>query len=513
MAGDEAMFDYVIAGGGTSGCVLARRLLERTDGRVALIDAGSALPNHWLRTPLTSGRLGRWWHSWPLTTVPQMGLDGRRVALPMGRVLGGSASTNAMIAQPALGAEFDDWAAHGVDGWSSAALAAAYARAFGSGAPSGGMIQLTAPSYRSAFSEAFLAACGEAGLAEDGLLDGPGSARAGYFPLLQKGGRRFSAFQAYLQPVLDHPRLTVIAGSEVRHLLLSSGRARGVVHGRGRTRQVAYASREVILALGTLESPRVLMVSGIGPAAMLRRAAVAVVEDRPGVGANLADHVRVPVLFRSGRGSPAALWRLPGAYAARLAGSGTVMASNCCEAGAYLSSSAAAGRPDLQIVTHFQSIVDEGAVDIELTLARPLSRGCITLDPAASAGAALIDPGYLSDPGDIERLVDGIVAVRAIAAQPALERFPLLGELQPGSGARDRAALARHIRATATTAYHPVGTCRIGIDNDAVVDDRLCVHGIDGLRVVDASVMPALPAANTCCAVILIAERAADLIA
>ncbi len=510
MSGDEATFDYVIAGGGTAGCVLARRLLDRTDARIALIDAGGALPNRWLQAPLTSGRFGRWWHSWPLTTVPQAGLDGRRIALPMGRVLGGSASTNAMIAQPALGAEFDDWAARGADGWSSAALAEAHARAFGPAGSTGGMIQLSPPAYRSAFSEAFLAACGEAGIPQDGLLDGPSSIRSGYYPVLQKGAKRFSAFQAYLQPVLHHPRLTVIAGSEIRHLLVSEGRARGVVHGRGEKRQVALATREVILALGALESPRVLMASGIGPADMLRRAGIAVVQDLPGVGDNLADHVRIPLLFRSGQGSPAALRRLPLALAARLGGRAGVMASNCCEAGAYLSSSAAAGRPDLQVITHFQSIVDEGAVDIELTLARPRSRGRITLNPA---GAALIDPGYLTDDNDLERLVDGIAAVRAIAAQPSLAGFPLLGELQPGPGVRDRAALRRSVRATATTAYHPVGSCRMGEDSGAVVDSRLKVHGIERLRVVDASVMPGLPAANTCCAVILIAERAADLMA
>lgn len=513
MPGDDETYDYVIAGGGTAGCVLARRLLERTDCSIALIDAGSAIPNRWLQTPLTSTRLGRLWHSWPFRTVPQAGLGGRRVALPMGRVLGGSASINAMIAQPGLGADLDDWAGQGATGWSAADLAAVRARAFGRAGATDGMVRPSAPAYRSAFSEAFLAACGEAGLPQAGLLDGPDTVRSGYFPVLQQAGKRFSAFHAYLQPVLDHPRLTVIAGSRVRHLLLSKGQVDGLVHGRGRRVQVARARREVILALGTIESPRVLMASGIGRADMLRGAGVSLVQDLPGVGDNFTDHVRIPVLFRSGQGSPAALRRLPLALAARLAGYASVMASNCCEAGAYLASGPAAERPDLQIVTHFQSIADEGAIDIELTLTRPQSRGRIQLDPSSSAGGVLIDPGYLSDPDDLERLVDGIAAARRIATQPALARFPLLGEWRPGPEARDREALRRYVRASATTAFHPVGTCRMGAGADAVVDTSLRVHGIERLRVVDASVMPSLPAANTCCAVMLIAERAADIMA
>lgn len=512
MPGRDEAFDYVIAGGGTAGCVLARRLLERTDARIALIDAGAALPNRWLRTPLTSMRLGRWWHSWPLSTVPQAALDGRRIALPMGRLLGGSASINAMIAQPVLDADFGAWTAAGAAGWSAADRATAYARAFGAGSAEG-LLSLTSPAHRSAFSEAFLAACDEGGLPRDGLLDGPDRVRCGYFPVLQKGGRRFSAFQAYLQPMLGHPRLTVIAGARIRHLQVRAGRVEGVVYARGGTLSVALARREVVLSLGAFESPRVLMSSGLGPADMLHRAGVPVIEDMPGVGDNLADHVRIPLLFRSGQGSPAALRNLPAALVRLIAGRPSVLTSNCCEAGAYLASSDGVARPDLQIITHFQSIADEGAVDIELTLARPRSRGRVSLDVAGGPGAALIDPRYLSDPDDLERLVDGIAAVRAIAAQPALARFPLRGECRPGAEAQDRAALRRYVRATATTAYHPVGTCRMGEDSDAVVDSRLRVHGISNLRVVDASVMPALPAANTCCAVILIAERAADFIA
>ncbi len=510
-AGDEA-FDYVIAGGGTAGCVLARRLLERTDGRVALVDAGTALPNRWLATPLTSGRIGRWSHSWPLTTVPQTGLDGRRIALPMGRVLGGSASINAMIAQPALDADFADWGA-AAEGWSPAALAPARARAFGiPGAQGDALIPLAAPAFRSAFSEAFLAACGEAGLPRQGLLDGPDAARCGYYPLLQRDGRRFSAFQAYLAPMLGHPRLTVITGRAAR-LLLAGDEVQGVVLAQGRGRRILRARREVILALGALESPRVLMASGIGPADRLRAAGITVRHDRPGVGDRLADHVRIPLLFRSAPASPARLWRLPAALLRRAAGRASVLASNCCESGAYLASAGAAARPDLQIITHFQSLTEAAAVDIELTLVRPLSRGRVAIDPAAPESGSLIDPAYLTEPHDLDRLVDGIAAVREIAGQPALAAFGLGEALRPGPAERSRAALARHVRATATTAFHPVGTCRMGDDAAAVVDGRLRVNGMAGLRVVDASVMPSLPAANTCCAVMLIAERAADLMA
>ncbi|MBS7538178.1 GMC family oxidoreductase [Ancylobacter lacus] len=509
MPGGDDTFDYVIAGGGAAGCVLARRLLERTDGRIALIEAGSALPNRWLGTPLTSVRLGRWWHSWPFETVPQQALHGRRIALPMGRVLGGSASINAMIAQPALDADIAEWGA-AVEGWSPAALAPARARAFGMAGVAGvAQLPLAAPAFRSAFSEAFLAACGEGGLPNEGLLDGPDSVRCGYYPLLQRNGRRFSAFQAYLAPMRGHPRLTVITGKVVR-LTLAQGEARGVVVAHGGTRRVIAAEREVILALGALESPRVLMASGIGPADLLRRAGIGVVRDLPDVGERLADHVRLPLLFHSGQTSPARLWRLPGALLRRMAGRASVLASNCCEAGAYLSSGGA-GRPDLQLITHFQSVADGAAVDIELTLVRPLSRGRVSIDPAAPDGRALIDPAYLSAPPDLERLVEGIGMVREIARRPALAAFGIGGERLPGPAAVSREALARHVRATATTAFHPVGTCRMGDDDAAVVDGRLRVNGLARLRIVDASVMLSLPAANTCCAVMLIAERAAEL--
>lgn len=508
-ARDEA-FDYVIAGGGTAGCVLARRLLERTDGLVALIDVGSTRPNRWLRTPLTSVRLGRWWHSWPFVTVPQPALDGRAIALPMGRVIGGSASINAMIAQPALDRDLAAWAA-AVAGWSPAALAPARLRAFGTAGSLGeAQVPPAAPSFRSGFSEAFLAACREAGLPEDSLLDGPDSVRCGYYPLLQRDGRRFSAFHAYLAPVLAHPRLTVITG-RIASVLLAAGEAQGVVLARGRAQRVVRARREVILALGALESPRVLMASGIGPADELRRAGIRVVHDLPGVGDELADHVRIPLLFASAGPSPARLRKLPAAALRRMAGRASVLASNCCEAGAYLVSSPTAPRPDLQIITHFQSVADAAAVDIELTLVRPSSRGRVSMDPRSPAGNALIDPAYLTAPEDLERLVAGIAAVRDIAGQAPLAAFGLGESRVPGFPAQDRAALIRHVRATATTAFHPAGTCRMGDDRAAVVDGRLRVNGIARLRIVDASVMPSLPAANTCCAVMLIAERAAEL--
>lgn len=493
--------DYVVAGAGTAGCVLARRLAERTGARVLLLEAGPPYPRL-LDMPLPSVRLGRLFFSWPFRTVPQPHLAGRRIGFPMGRVVGGSSSVNAMIAITGLERDVDRWAAAGNPGWSAAALAEPMARVFGEH----GALRPAAVRHRAAFSQAFLAACEDAGLIRDEPLTSPVPDRCGYFGLFQRNGARFAA-AAHLADADGHARPILRTGAHVRRVVIDGKRAVGVEYVRSGRRVLARADHGVVLCLGTFETPRVLLCSGIGPAGSLSSLGIALHRELPGVGRNLIDHVRVPVLFRTAVRSPARMRHWPAGVIRHLLHRNGLMTSNCCEAGAFLGEEEP-GVPAIQVITHFQSVHDSGAVDLEVTLLRPRSRGCVRLRPDDPYGPPVIDPNYLGSPDDVATLIKGVERVRDLAARPALAAFPLGDEVAPG-----RRALGSHIVGHATTAFHPVGTCRMGRDVGSVVDAGLRVHGIDGLRIADASVMPDIPAGNTAAAVLLIAERAADLLA
>jgi len=274
----------------------------------------------------------------------------------------------------------------------------------------------------------------------------------------------------------------------------------------------AQAGREILLCAGALNSPKLLMLSGLGAADELRALGLRVHQDLPGVGRNLQDHVRVPVLFEGGRRSPGdMLYWLPAAVQYAAAGRG-VLASNCCEAGAVLRSTPEAALPDLQFVTHFQSHLYPGVVDLQFCVSRTASRGAVTLASADPKAPPVINPNYFSDRADVEVALAGVRLARRIASAPALRRFRLGAEVLPGRDLTADAELESYSRAMAETCYHPAGTCKMGRDEMAVVDPEFRVRGVDGLRVVDASVFPELPNGNTCAPVYMVAERAADLI-
>lgn len=335
---------------------------------------------------------------------------------------------------------------------------------------------------------------------------------AGLFDVTQNAGRRVSAATAYLGHHRSGPALAISRETHVTRLIIKGGRAVGVEYVVGGRVSRAFAECEVILSGGAVGSPHLLLLSGIGPAGDLERAGVKVAVDLPGVGGNLHDHPRVPVLFASGRTSPGAPrhW-IPAAlnYFARRGG---VLTSNCCEAGAWLRSDPALDAPDLQIVTHFQSALAVGAVDLEICYHRPASRGRLSLRSADPQAPPRIDPGYLSDPADIQPLAFGIDAVRKIAATPALRAFPLRGEILPGPNIRAPREVERFLRSHADTCYHPVGTCRMGTGAESVVDAQLKVRGLEALRVVDASVIPTIVNGNTAAPTYVIAEKGSDLI-
>ena len=507
-------WDYVIAGGGTAGCVLARRLAER-GARVVLLEAGGRYPRWLLGAPLPSLRLARMF-SWRYLTAPQPGLGGRRISLPLGRLLGGSSSINAMMYCRGAASDYDGWASQGNEGWSFAAVLPYFLRAEtwtrGESPWRGrdGPLTVSGPRFLAPFSLAFVEACRETGLPPNDDFNGQQLEGCGFFDVTQEDGERVSAARHYLGAA--PAGISVVTAALVNRVLFDGSRATGVEYRRGSQVHRAFASGEVILSAGAVNSPKLLMLSGIGPARDLRNLGIEARQDLVGVGANLHDHVRLPVLYESHQVSPGAHRHWITAALRYVIGRSGVMSSNCCEAGAFARSSPEEPEPDLQFVTHFQSSLHGRAVDLQCCLLKPESRGRVTLDSADPARPPRIDPNYLGSTADVERLVRGVAMARRLARSKALAGFGLGREILPGATLRDASELAGYVRGSMETCYHPAGTCRMGVDETAVVDARLRVHGCQSLRVVDASVMPEPIRGNTLAPVVMIAEKAADMI-
>lgn len=488
--------DIIIVGAGTAGCVLARRLVERTGKRVLLIEAGPRYPAWALHAPLAGLRLRTAW-SWPLESVPQQQLNGRRIAFPMGRVIGGTSSVNAMVAAVGPPVDHDAWA---VPGWSWNDLRPCLERA--ASLQGGSMLPVNRAVFESAFSTAFLRACEEDGLRRVGVLDGCQSEACGLFALFQDRGSRSSAAR-YLHDMTRDRKLSILPRTEVRRVLFAGQRAVGVELGRRHATAKVFAADGVVLSAGALLSPSILHKSGVGPAEMLHAAGLPVEVDLPGVGLNFQDHVGVPVVMQSSVPPPGrpSLWlRAAVQYGAFRNG---VMASNCCEAGCFLGGSTAS--PELEVFTHFQTSRHPRAVEFSVVLMHPHSRGTLTVATDDPWGPPCINPCYLQSNADREALLAGVNRVRSIVQRPSLQRFGLGEEILPGTGDPDA-----FLRSHASTYYHPVGTCRMGTDRLAVVDPRLRVHGVDNLWVVDNSIVPKLTAGHTASTALMIGERAAD---
>jgi choline dehydrogenase len=494
-------WDYVIAGGGTAGCVLARRLSERGQVRVLLLEAGGEYPAA-LSVPLVGMRRSVDF-SWRYFTRQQGGLGGRRLSFPFGKVLGGSSAVNAMMFYRGTPGAYDRWEQLGCEGWNFRTMRPYFERVER-------VLEVSPPRHVAPFSRAFVEACMETGMApvDDFHAVEEG---AGLFAVMQRRGRRVSAATAYLAGARGC--VEVVTRALIRRVVIEGSRAVAVEYedSKGVVQQ-ARAGREILLCAGALNSPKLLMLSGIGGADSLRELDLPVVQDLPGVGRNLQDHVRVPVLFESGRRSPGAMlnW-VPAALQYAVARRG-VLTSNCCEAGAVVRSTPEATLPDLQFVTHFQSHLYPGVVDLQFCISRTRSRGSVTLASADPKTPPVIDPNYFSDSADVKVALAGVRLARRIAGAPALKRFPLGAEVMPGADLTADGELESYCRAMAETCYHPAGTCKMGSDPMAVVDPEFRVRGIAGLRVVDASVFPELPNGNTCAPVYMVAECAADLI-
>ncbi|MEY4883034.1 MAG: hypothetical protein RIS34_888 [Pseudomonadota bacterium] len=525
------MFDYIIIGGGSAGCVLAARLSEDPAIHVALLEAGGADSNVLIHCPAGLALMALTGQAnWQFETTAQPGLNGRQGYQPRGKVLGGSSSINAMIYTRGHSADYDGWAAQGNAGWAYDDVLPYFKRAEHNerGADgfhaTGGPLNVRDLTSPNRFGPVFVKAAVQAGYSANPDFNGADQEGVGLYQVTHRQGERFSAAKAYLTPNLSRPNLHLITGAHTTRILFEQKRAVGVEYQHGGQVKQLRASREVLLCAGALQSPQILMLSGVGAHVDLLANGIATVHHLPGVGQNLHDHVdivqvvRAPQLKELFGISPAGLVRAAkGIFEWRKHRTG-MLTTNFAEAGGFIKSAPEEAIPDLQLHFVIGKLVDHGRKTVlghgyscHVCLLRPASRGSVKLASKDPLAPPLIDPNFLGDRDDMDRLMRGFKHMRHILAQPALAGWG--GKESPRSaGAQTDLQIELFIRDNADTIYHPVGSCRMGNGPMDVVDAQLRVHGLAGLRVVDASIMPDIVGGNTNAPVIMIAEKAADMI-
>jgi choline dehydrogenase len=527
-------FDYVIVGAGSAGCTLAARLTESGRHSVLLLEAGGSDRRLWVRVPLGVGKLLNDERCvWKAHTEPQAELHGNKLYWPSGRILGGSSSVNGIVFVRGHPAKYDEWQSAGCPGWGYADVLPYFKKledcSFGDPAVRGrgGPISVTELGG-DAISDAFITACGEAGYPR--VADYNAYLPDGAAPLQvsTRRGVRCSAAVGYLEAAMTRPNLRVITNALATRVLFDGTRASGVSYVAGGEPHEARARREVLVASGAIRSPQLLELSGVGDAALLRGHGIGVVAHLPSVGKNLQDHLMPRITFECNRAitvndmlrNPL---KLAAALARYLVFRDGLFATTTLTALAYVRGRATSAYPDIRLQSALVSAESRFSTSIKTGIDAfsgfhiggyflyPASRGELHIGSREANEAPRIDANYLTEPLDREMIVSVLKLTRKIASQPALARL-IVRETRPGSNVSTDDELLDYARRTAQTCWHPSGTCKMGSGDDAVVDPKLRVRGVTGLRVIDASVMPFLPASNTNIPTIMIAEKGADLV-
>jgi len=525
----EKSYDYIVVGAGSAGCAIAARLAEQPHTSVLLVEAGRDAGSVLLRMPAgirvlyTSRR-----YNWRYYTEPQPQLENRRVYIPRGKVVGGSSAINSMIAIRGNPADYDGWAAQGLPGWSYREFLP-YLRKIEDSRQAcpeprpdrgrNGPIRIAHGTLRHAISQAFIDSAIATGLPENNGFNNGSQIGAGFYELTISDGQRYGAGR-YLDAARADHSLHIASGCLAHRLQIQDGRVQGVVLADRNGQRLVRAEREVVLSAGAIGTPQILLLSGIGPAEHLHQHGIAPLVDLPGVGGNLQDHLDCALRFEASQ--PITLTPYLGLLKGAIAGArylltgGGPAASQGIEAGAFWSLDGHSPVPDHQahLILALRNPPAGARIAhgfaLRICQLRPRSRGHIRLRDANPRSAPLIDPQFLSEAADLDDLRQGVERLREIVRQPALQAY-IRRNLDPGAFG-DAPALSRWIRAHAETIYHPSGTCRMGVDDMAVVDGELRVRGISNLRVADASIMPDVIRGNTNLPVIAIGEKAADLI-
>jgi len=525
MVDDSDDADYVIVGAGSAGCVLAARLSEDPAVSVLLLEAGGVDDADEIRIPLAFSTLfkSRW--DWNYHTTPQRQLNGREAYWPRMKALGGCSSLNAMIYIRGNPVDYDAWRdVHGAVGWAYADVLPYFIRSEGNSRLAGsfhgrgGPLLVEDCRHEHELTRAWIDAAVAWGMAGIDDFNGSDQQGVGRYQLTCRRGRRWSVADAFLRPALSRPNLTVRTGAHATGIVLQGSRAVAVRYRQAGDTRTARAGREVLLAAGAVNSPQLLMLSGIGLADHLRDNGIQVIADLP-VGQNLQDHPAVPLLWDTRGTTDLSDYFTPARMAQwKLFGRGP-LTSNVAEGGGFFASREGLAGPDIQVHMAPGGFIDNGLREpttrrytAAATLVSVGSRGTIRLASADPLWRPKIDACYLDDPADLAALLAGCRVLLEIGDQPSIGRFRRGSALPAAGSASTDVELIGHIRAHAQTLYHPVGTCAMGTGDTAVVDPALRVLGIDGLRVVDASVMPTIPRGNTNAPTVMIAEKAADLI-